>query len=168
MKMKQTFVALVASAVLMAFSVAQADVKIAVVDMQQIMTKSKPAEKLRADLEKRFSPKKAELQKSADAFKADIDKLKRDEAVMKKEDKEKLQNKIAQEQQSLQQRQYTLQQEAMTAQNEAVQSMIDNVRNTVKKIAADEKWDFVIAKDAAIFMDQKYDITDKVMKKMSS
>ena len=149
-------------------TVQAADVHIAIVDMQQIMTKSKQAEKLRGDLEKRFSTKKNDLQKSAEAFKADIEKLKRDEAVMSKADKEKLQKKITEEQQSLQQRQYALQQEAMTAQNEAVQSMIENVRNTVKKIAAEDKIDIAIAKEAAIYLDDKYDITAKVLKRMAS
>ncbi len=70
--MKRLLVSLATVALMGSVCVSQAaDVRIAVVDMQQIMTKSKPAEKLRADLEKRFSPKKAELQKAADAFKAD-------------------------------------------------------------------------------------------------
>lgn len=167
--MKRLLVGIAAVALMAGVTVAQAsDTHIAIVDMQTIMTKSKPAEKLRADLEKRFAPKKAALQKSADAFKADIEKLKRDEAVMSKADKEKLQKKISTEQETLQQSQYALQSEAMTAQNEAVQSMIENVRNTVKKIAAEDKYDFVIAKEAAIYLDSKYDITDKVMKRMSS
>jgi outer membrane protein len=166
--MKRLLVSLAAMALVASVSVAQAaDVRIAVVDMQQIMTKSKQAEKLRADLEKRFSPKKAELQKSADAFKTDVEKLKRDEAVMSKADKEKLQKKLTDQQQSLQQRQYSLQQEAMTAQNEAVQSMIEKVRSAVKKLAASEKYTVVLAKEAAIF-DDNLDITDKVIKEMGS
>lgn len=165
--MKRVMISLAAALLMTCVSVAQAaEVRIAVVDMQQIMTKSKQAEKLRADLEKRFSPKKAELQKAADAFKADIEKLKRDEAVMSKADKEKLQKKITDEQQNLQQRQYALQQEAMTAQNEAVQSMIENVRNAVKKLAASEKYTMVLAKEAAIY-DDNLDITDKVIKAMA-
>lgn len=162
---------LVLSAALMmaGISVAQAaETRIATVDMQVIMTKSKPAEKLRADLEKRFNPKKAELQKLADAFKADIEKMKRDDAVMSKADKDKLQKKIVDEQQALQQKQGTLQQEAMTAQNEALQSMISNVQNVVKKIANEEKYTMVIAKEAAIYMDDNLDITNKVMKKLDS
>ena len=165
--MKRLLVSLAAVALMGSVSVSQAaDIRIAVVDMQQIMTKSKPAEKLRADLEKRFSPKKVELQKSADAFKADVEKLKRDEAVMSKADKEKLQKKLADAQTSLQQRQYALQQEAMTAQNEAVQSMIEKVRSAVKKLAASEKYTVVLAKEAAIFEDN-LDITDKVIKEMA-
>jgi outer membrane protein len=167
--MKRLIVTFAAAFLMAGISIAQAaDLRIATVDMQQIMTKSKQAEKLRADLEKRFNPKKAELQKSADTFKADIEKLKRDEAVMSKADKDKLQKKIMEEQQGLQQRQGTLQQEAMTAQNEAVQSMVEKVRNAVKKIAADDKYTIVLTKEAAIYMDDSLDITSKVIKKMES
>jgi outer membrane protein len=167
MMMKRLLLSIVAVAFMVCAGVAQAaDVKIAVIDMQQIMSKSKQAEKLRGDLEKRFGPKKAELQKSADAFKADVEKLKKNDAVMSKADKEKLQKKITDAQQDLQQRQYSLQQEAMQAQNEALQSMIDNVRNAVKKLAASEKYTIVLAKEAAIF-DENLDITDKVMKALA-
>lgn len=167
--MKRVVVTLSAALLMAGISVAQAaDMKIATVDMQTIMTKSKPAEKLRADLEKRFNPKKAELTKLADAFKSDIEKMKRDEAVMSKADKDKLQKKIIDEQQALQQKQSTLQQEAMTAQNEALQSMIGNVQNVVKKIAAEDKYTVVIAKEAAIYMDDNLDITSKVLKKLDS
>ncbi len=104
--MKRFIVSIAAVLLMTSVSMAQAaDVKIGIIDMQQIMTKSKQADKLRVDLEKRFSPKKAELQKAADAFKADVDKFKRDEAVMSAADKDKLQKKIMDAQQSLQQRQ---------------------------------------------------------------
>lgn len=167
--MKRLIVSLAAALLIAGVSVAQAaDFRVATVDMQQIMTKSKQAEKLRADLEKRFNPKKAALEKSAESFKADIEKFKRDEAVMSKADKDKFEKKIADAQQSLQKNQYALQQEAMTAQNEAVQSMIENVRNAVKKIAAEDKYSIVITKEAAIYMDDTLDITPKVLKKMAS
>jgi outer membrane protein len=167
--MKRLMLTLAAAFLISSLSVAQAaDLRIATVDMQQIMTKSKQADKLRADLEKRFTSKKTELEKSAETFKADIEKFKRDEAVMSKADKEKLQKKITDEQQALQKRQYGLQQEAMTAQNEALQTMLESVRSAVKKIAAEEKYTMVITKEAAIFMDDNLDITSKVLKKMSS
>lgn len=167
--MKRLIISIAAALMMASVAVAQAaDMRIGIVDMQQIMTKSKQADKLRADLEKRFNPKKAELQKAADAFKADIEKMKRDEAVMSKADKEKMSKKLAEQQQSLQTRQYALQKDAMAAQNEAVQSLIENVRNIVKKIAAEDKMNMVIAKEAAIYMDESLDITAKVLKKMDS
>jgi outer membrane protein len=167
--MKRLIISIAAALMMASVAVAQAaDMRIGIVDMQQIMTKSKQADKLRADLEKRFNPKKAELQKSADAFKADIEKMKRDEAIMSKADKEKMSKKLAEQQQSLQTRQYALQKDAMAAQNEAVQSLIENVRNIVKKIAAEDKMNMVIAKEAAIYMDDSLDITAKVLKKMDS
>lgn len=167
--MKRFIVSMAAVLFMTGVSIAQAaDIKIGIVDMQQIMTKSKQAEKLRTDLEKRFTPKKAELQKSADAFKADIEKMKRDEAVMSSADKDKLQKKLMDQQQSLQTRQQSLQKDAMSAQNEAIQSLIENVKGAVKKIAADDKLTVVIAKEAAIYQDDSLDITSKVLKKMDS
>lgn len=167
--MKRFIVSMAAVLLMTGVSIAQAaDIKIGIVDMQQIMTKSKQAEKLRADLEKRFSPKKADLQKSADAFKADVEKLKRDEAVMSSADKDKLQKKLMDQQQSLQTRQQSLQKDAMSAQNEAIQSLIDNVKTAVKKIAAEDKLTVVIAKEAAIYQDDSLDVTAKVLKKMDS
>ncbi len=56
----------------------------------------------------------------------------------------------------------------MSEQKEAIQALLDNVRNTVKSIAAEDKLTIVIAKEAAIYQDESLDITPKVLKKMSS
>lgn len=161
---------IVLASLVMALSVsaAQADVKIGVVDMEQIMSKSTQADKLRKELETRFNPRKDEIQKQSKAFQDDLEKLKRDAAVMNKADKAKLEEKLNKQQQDIQQKQFALQREVMQAQNDASQKLIDGVRKVVKEVAAAEKINFVLIKQASIYNDDAADITSKVLKKMAS
>ncbi len=160
----------VLASVMMAFSVSavRADVKIGVVDMEQVMSKSSQADKLRKDLETRFNSRKEEIQKQSKAFQDDVEKLQRDAAVMSKADQAKLQTKLTKQQQDIQKKQFDLQREVMAAQNDASQKLIDGVKKIVKDIASAEKLNVVLIKQAAIFSDDTYDITSKVLKKMSS
>lgn len=163
-------VLIILASVVMAFSVsaARADVKIGVIDMEQIMSKSTQADKLRKDLETRFNPRKDEVQKLSKAFQDDVEKLKRDAAVMSKADQGKLEAKLTKQQQEIQQKQMTLQREVVAAQQEAQTKLIDSLKKVVKEVATAEKLNFVLIKQAAIFNDESFDITAKVLKKMGA
>lgn len=155
------------SALLLSLSVSAASgLRIAVLDMHEVMQKSTQVKDLRDSLQKKFKSREASIISDRDTLQKDAEKLDRDKAVLSKNDLESLKKKVEKEQQDLQKKQMQFQQDVMQAQNEALKTFIDNVKNVVKSVASDEKYEIVLTKDTVAYAEDGIDITAKVLKKL--
>jgi outer membrane protein len=138
--------------------------KIGVVDLQKIMQTSSQMKDIQQKLEKEFKPRRDKLMAVESSLKSDMEKFKRDGAIMSATQKKDLEKKIVAAQQQFERDGQQYQQELSTAHNEAMESLYAKVRAAISKIAKDEKYDIIVQKDATPFSADILDVTDKVVK----
>lgn len=138
--------------------------KIGVVDLQKIMQTSSQMKEIQQKLEKEFKPRRDKLLASETSLKSDMEKFKRDSAILSATQKKDLERKIVTAQQQFERDGQQYQQELSTAHNEAMEGLYAKVRSAISKIAKDEKYDIIVQKDATPFSAETLDVTDKVIK----
>ncbi|WP_415073311.1 OmpH family outer membrane protein [Legionella sp.] len=138
--------------------------KIGVVDLQKIMQTSSQMKEIQQKLEKEFKPRRDKLVAMEATLKADMEKFKRDSAVMSTNDKKNLEKKIIAAQQQFERDGQQYQQELSTANNESMEGLYAKVRAAISKVAKEDKYDIIVQKDAAPFSADALDVTDKVVK----
>ncbi|WP_133136981.1 OmpH family outer membrane protein [Legionella rowbothamii] len=138
--------------------------KIGVVDLQKIMQTSSQMKDVQQKLEKEFKPRRDKLVAMEASLKADMEKFKRDSAIMSATQKKDLEKKIITAQQQFERDGQQYQQELSTANNEAMEGLYAKVRAAISKVAKDGKYDLIVQKDAAPFSADTLDVTDKVVK----
>lgn len=138
--------------------------KIGVVDLQKIMQTSSQMKDIQQKLEKEFKPRRDKLVSVESSLKGDMEKFKRDSAIMSATQKKELEKKIVAAQQQFERDGQQYQQELSTAHNEAMETLYSKVRAAISKIAKEEQYDIIVQKDAAPFSSEALDVTDKVMK----
>lgn len=138
--------------------------KIGVVDLQKIMQTSSQMKDIQQKLETSFKPRRDKLIAVEASLKSDMEKFKRDGAIMSASQKKDLEKKIVASQQQFERDGQQYQQELSTAHNEAMEGLYTKVRAAISKIAKDEKYDIIVQKDATPFSSDSLDVTEKVIK----
>jgi len=141
--------------------------KIGVVDLQKIMQTSTQMKSIQEKLEKEFKPRRDKLVEMEDGLKKDMEKFKRDSAVLNQSQKKDLEKKIVTTQQQFEREGQQYQQELSTAHNEAMEAFYSKIRAAIAKVAESDKYDVVLQKDAAPFSVDKLDVTTKVMQEIN-
>jgi outer membrane protein len=141
--------------------------KIGVVDLQKIMQTSTQMKAIQEKLEKEFKPRRDKLVAMEDGLKKDMEKFKRDSAVLSQAQKKDLEKKIVSTQQQFEREGQQYQQELSTAHNESMEEFYNKIRAAIAKVAESEAFDVVLQKDAAPFSVDKLDVTGKVMKEIN-
>ena len=142
------------------------DIQIGVVDLQKIMQTSQQMKEIQHKLEQTFQPKRAKLITMEEELKTNMEKLKRDSAILSQTQKKDLEKKIIAKQQTLERNGQQYQQELSSAQNDAMEEFYNKVRKAINKIADTHKYDLVLQKEAAPFIADKLDITTQVIKQI--
>lgn len=149
------------------FSAVADETKIGVVDLQKIMQTATQMKTIQEKLEKEFKPRRDKLVAMEDGLKKDMEKFKRDSAVLSQSQKKDLEKKIVTTQQLFEREGQQYQQELSTAHNEAMEEFYNKIRAAIAKVAQSDKYDVVLQKDAAPYSADKLDVTAKVMQEIS-
>lgn len=164
---KLSMAALVASSLLLPLQ-ASAEMKIGVLDMRTVMTQSAPAKNAMEKLKKEFKTREDQLVSTDKSLKEKADKLQRNAAVMSEAEKTKLEREVVAGQRDLQRLQNDFREDAGVRQQEETKKLFEKINKVVDDIAKKEKYDLIIHKDVAPYTTQQLDITDKVMKAIST
>lgn len=143
------------------------NIKIGIVDLQKIMQTSSQMKAIQQRLENEFKPRRDKLVAMEDNLKRDMEKFKRDNAIMNAKEKKELERKIIAAQQTFERQGQQYQQELSSAHNEAMEELYNKVRKAIKIVADSQKYDVILQKDAAPFASDKLDITPEVMKNIT-
>ena len=144
-----------------------AELKVAVVNVQKVLSTSQQVKDLQEKLKQQFGPKEDKMRDLQKSLQADLEKYNRDSAIMKDNDKQALQQKIMKQQDELRDLQSKFQQELIAAQNEGMQGIIKQIDDVVKKEAAAKHYSLVLTNASVIFNDKPViDITDVVIKNL--
>ena len=140
--------------------------KIGVVDLQKIMQTSTQMKGIQEKLEKEFKPRRDKLVAMEEGLKKDMEKFKRDTAIMSQTQRKDLEKQIVATQQQFEREGQQYQQELSTAHNEAMEEFYNKIRAAIAKVAESDKYEVVLQKDAAPFSVEKLDVTAKVMQEI--
>jgi outer membrane protein len=138
--------------------------KIGVVDLQKIMQTSIQMKSIQQKLENDFKPRRDKLVAMESTLKADMEKFKRDSAILSATQKKDLEKKIVGAQQQFERDGQQYQQELSAAHNEAMEGLYSKVRTAIGTVAKEGNYDLIVQKDAAPFSLDSLDVTDKVVK----
>ncbi|MFA5959919.1 MAG: OmpH family outer membrane protein [Tatlockia sp.] len=151
----------------MSFSVCADNAKLGIVDLQKIMQTSSQMKAIQQKLEKDFKPRRDKLVAMEEGLKQDMEKFKREGAVMSSAQKKDLEKKIFTVQQTFEREGQQYQQELSTAHNEAMEELYTKIRKAIAKVAEADSYDVVLQKDAAPYSSERFDITSKVIEQIS-
>jgi len=154
---------------LFCFSVcAQAtEMKLAVVDFQQVVEKSEPGQKIEASLKAEGERMEAELNKDKDELKSLKEKLEREAMVMSREAREEKEIEFRVKARNLQEKEKRYRAEFVGKQRQEV----DKLRKVVLEIAQDvgkkEGFTLIVSKVGVLYHDSSVDLTDTVVKELN-
>lgn len=140
--------------------------KIGVVDLQKIMQTAPQMKAIQEKLEAEFKPRRDKLVEMEDGLKKDMERFKRDGAVLSASQKKELEKKIVMTQQTFEREGQQYQQELSTAHNEAMEDFYNKIRAAIAKLAKNDKYDIVLQKDAAPYSADDLDVSAKVMEEI--
>lgn len=144
-----------------------AEVKIGVIDFQEVVGKSQPGQQIEADLKKEGERMEAELTKDKEALTTLKEKLEREAMVMSREAREEKEIEFRVKARNLQEKEKRYRAEFMGKQRQEV----DKLRTVVLEIAQDlgkkEGFTLVLSKVGVLYHNSAIDLTDKVVQMLN-
>jgi outer membrane protein len=156
-----------ASSMLLTGAVFAAQQKIAVVNVQDVMSKIPQTAAIMQSLEAEFKDDKAVLAQLEKDIKYYQEKKKRDGALMAKKEIAELDKKIGDYYRDYQTKGKAFQQKTGARQNEETNKILALVRQAIDNIAAKGKYDLILEQKAVVFSKPESDISEEVVKQVS-
>jgi len=141
--------------------------KIAVVNMQEIMSKIPQTATIMQSLEAEFKDDKAALIQLEKDIKYYQEKKKRDSALMSKKELNDLDMKIGVKYREYQTKGKAFQKKSGARQNEETNKILALVRQAIDNIAAKKQYDLVLEQKAVVFAKPETNISENVIKQVS-
>ena len=160
---KMILTIMVAIAALPCLSADAAELKIGVVDFQEVLTGSEPGKQFEAEMRKEGQQIQAEIEQSKEELKALKEKLEREAMVMSEKAKEEKQIEFNVKLSSLKKKDEQFRKDFMSKQRQEVSRFQRDVLEIAHEIGKKEKYSLIISKEALLYMDGAVDITPKVI-----
>lgn len=165
MKLRNTLIALI----LMTLSAgALAEMRIAVVDINVAALRSDEARIRGEKLKASFGQEEADLIALRSSIQKLEEKRQKDSAVMGADQLRKMEQEINDKKLELNFKGQKLQQRGKEANQELQQVMGPKVEKAMKSIVDEKKYDVILRREAAIWIDDKYDLTDELTKRINA
>lgn len=142
--------------------------KVAVVNVQQVLQESARVTDLSKKLEGQFKTRQAKINDEQKALQDELDKFKKESVTMSQKDKEATQKKIASNRADLVKQVVAYQQDLQKEQNKIMQGILGDLNNIVSSIAKNKGFTLVLDKQAVIFATDDNDITPDVAKQFNT
>lgn len=143
-----------------------AELKIGIINLNQILQKSPLMMSLNNDLLKQFQPRQNELIAAQKELQDENNRLNMNGATMSADERTKLQNKIIADQANVQIMSASLQRDLAIAKDSAMQKFMAKLNEVISKIAKDEHYDLIEQNSNFAFIDGKLDITNQVVQQV--
>ncbi|WP_394176612.1 OmpH family outer membrane protein [Thalassotalea litorea] len=161
--------AFTAAASTMLFSGASmaADQKIGTVNVQKVVSQLPQMATIQQTITAEFKEPMDALKKLEGDIKYNLEKRKRDEAIMSKKELEELDGKIETLTKEYQTKAQPLQQSLKRREQEEQQKILQLVKTSVDSVAAAEGFDLILQQSAIVFAKPELDISAKVVEQAS-
>ncbi len=138
--------------------------KIGYVDMQRVLQESKRGQTLMAHLQKEKELKEEDLKMKQQEIKQMKDELDKTGSLLSPDKRKEKEQELLQKMQDFQNLMAQYQAELQQKQNEYTQQAVDEVKDIIAKYAKKHGYDLILLKDVILYMPDKYDITDEIIK----
>jgi len=155
------------ASLLLASSVTLADTKIGFVNTEKLLREAPLSIAAQKKLEKEFSGREQELQKMAKQARDLQNQLDKDGVTMSETDRKNKERDLANVNREFQRQSREFREDLNLRRNEELGHIQERARKVIIDIAKSEKYDIII-EQAAVYVDPKSDITDRVMKALGS
>jgi outer membrane protein len=148
-------------------SVALADFKVGIVDMQKAIQSSSAGKKAKKEVEGDFEKKKKELKKKEDDLKKRVEEFEKKQAVLsdkvRQEQQADLQKDMMQFREEVGKSQMTIQQR----ERELTKPILEKLQKIISEVAKEKDFSVVLekAEQSVMFAKSELDITDEVIKR---
>lgn len=154
---------LLALAVMPAFA---ESVKIGFVNGQRVVNESPQAKRAKQRLEKEFAPRDQELQQMAKRLQAMQENLDKNGMTMAESERRAKEREFADANREFQRKQREFREDLNLRQNEELAAIFERANKVIKQVAEAEKFDLIVQE--AVYFSPRIDITEKVIKALSS
>lgn len=143
------------------------DMKIAVVDLQEILQQAPQVTSANQSLKKEFAPQEQKIVAQQKQIQADQDKLQANASSMSEAERIKLQKQVTSEKDQLTKDFTNFRQALIAAHDKEMQTVITQVNNTIEAVAKEQKISLVLQKQSVLYSDQQFDLTSQVLTSLS-
>jgi outer membrane protein len=142
--------------------------KVAVVNVQQVLQQSPRVADLSKKLENEFKARQTKINDEQKSLQDQLDKFKKESPTMSQKDRDATQKRIASERSDLVKQVVAYQQDLQKEQNKIMQSILNDLNGIVSRIAKAQSYNLVLDAQAVIFAADGNDITKDVAKEFNS
>lgn len=157
-----------AAALMMMSSIALAEIRIAIVDINRAAMMSDEARLRGEKLKTSFRQDEADLVALRNSIQKLEEKRQKDAAVMGEQELRKLEQDINDKKLELNFKGQKLQQRGKEANQELQSVMGPKVEKAMKSIVDEKKYDIILRREAALWAEDKFDITDELTKRINA
>lgn len=136
------------------------------VNTDRIFREANTAKAAQAKLEQEFSKREKELLDQGNGLKAASDKFEREAPTLSESQRASRQKSLVEQDRDFQRKRREFQEDLNSRKNEELQQVLERANRVVKQVAEQEKYDVILQE--AVYINPKYDITDKVLKALNS
>jgi len=140
-----------------------AEVKVGIIDFQEVVEKSQPGQKIEAELKKEGERMEGELTKDKDELTALKEKLEREAMVMSREAREEKEIEFRVKARNLQEKEKRYRTEFVGKQRQEVDKLRTVVLEIAQELGKKEGLTLVLSKVGVLYHDASVDLTDKVV-----
>ncbi|MBO9680584.1 OmpH family outer membrane protein [Paenacidovorax monticola] len=150
----------------MAFAVQAQEFKAGFVNTDRLFREANTAKAAQAKLEQEFSKREKELVDQGNSLKAASEKFEREAPTMAESQRNTRQRQLVEQDRDFQRKRREFQEDLNSRKNEELAQVLDRANKVVKQVAEAEKYDVILQE--AVYINPKYDITDKVLKALNA
>jgi len=142
---------------------AHAEIKVATVDFNRLMSESNQAKSASQVLQDEFAPRQRDLQQKQKDLQSKQERLQRDGAVMAEKDRTALEKDLTKGQRELQSDGEAFQEEVNTRRNEELNKLQGFLVTEIQTFAKTGGYDLVIPTSVAVYAKESLDVTQQVL-----
>lgn len=151
-----------------AFGVAQAqEVKIAVVDVRVVFDQLPQSRDIAKTIELEFEERMNRLREMEEEMTKKQEQLQRDEAIMSQDELQKSAMDLQQMYQEYQERREVFTEQLQRRRNEERNRVLGQIQQVINDLAERDGYDVVLESGSAVFVRNQFDITEKVLERMT-
>ncbi|MBZ4194386.1 MAG: OmpH family outer membrane protein [Candidatus Contendobacter sp.] len=164
---------LIAGALALPLALAQtqtqaADVKIGFVSIAKILNSAPQAESASKRLEQEFAPRKKGLDEAQKSLRKIEEKLAKDGAVMSESQRRNMENDFRNQARELKRSGDEFREDFNLRRNEELGKFQKQVLDVINSVAKEDGFDLVVNDSATLYASPQVDVTDKVLKRLTS
>ncbi|QHI96974.1 OmpH family outer membrane protein [Xylophilus rhododendri] len=142
------------------------DFRVGFVNTDRIFREATPAKAAQSKLEQEFSKREKDLQDLGATLKAATDKFEKEAPTLSDGQRATRQRGLVEQDRDFQRKRREFQEDLNSRKNEELQQVLERANRVVRQVAETEKYDVILQE--AVYINPKYDITDRVIKALNS